>query len=135
MPGGYRVSFRGRHYARLDGSAIIDGSQDILDIDKFWSDELMNVNQDRLFGCSFAGVEKFGLFGNHAYSVLRTKEAKGNDGWSFVTHGALQSGPALGQTARRNGTPIRLTSSLSSGTALGTTGNLSWNVSGLRTLN
>jgi hypothetical protein len=37
----------------------------------------MNVNQDRLFGCSFAGVEKFGLFGNHAYSVLRTKEAKG----------------------------------------------------------
>ncbi|KAJ7269126.1 hypothetical protein C8J57DRAFT_1227863 [Mycena rebaudengoi] len=80
--GGYRVSFRGRHYARLDGSAIIDGSQDILDIDKFWSDELMNVNQDRLFGCSFAGVEKFGLFGSKGKRWLVIRNPWGASEWT-----------------------------------------------------
>ncbi|KAJ6580660.1 hypothetical protein B0H19DRAFT_1250969 [Mycena capillaripes] len=53
--------------------------KDILDVDKFWKDELMKATTDRLFGCSFNGlnVTKFGLFGNHAYSVLRAVEANG----------------------------------------------------------
>jgi hypothetical protein len=36
----------------------------------------MNVNKDRLFGCAFFGVDKEGLVGNHAYSVLRAVEFK-----------------------------------------------------------
>ncbi|KAK6988179.1 cysteine proteinase [Favolaschia claudopus] len=54
-------------------------TKDIFDIDKFWTEELMNATKDRLFGCSFRGVgrEKFGLFGAHAYSVLRAKEVEG----------------------------------------------------------
>ncbi|KAJ7693200.1 hypothetical protein B0H17DRAFT_1010276 [Mycena rosella] len=62
-------------------------TKDILDIDKFWSEELLNANKDRLFGCSFQGLDGsrsgdnqakiFGLIGNHAYSVLRAVEAKG----------------------------------------------------------
>ncbi|KAK7018174.1 cysteine proteinase [Favolaschia claudopus] len=52
-------------------------TKDIFDIDKFWTDELMNATKDRLFGCSFFGSDKFGLFGAHAYSVLRAKEVEG----------------------------------------------------------
>ncbi|KAF8210804.1 hypothetical protein K438DRAFT_1664769 [Mycena galopus ATCC 62051] len=62
-------------------------SKDILDIDKFWTDELMKANKDRLFGCYFQGLDGtrsgdpqakiFGLIGNHAYSVLRAVEVKG----------------------------------------------------------
>ncbi|KAJ7853681.1 hypothetical protein B0H14DRAFT_2757997 [Mycena olivaceomarginata] len=54
-------------------------TKDIFDTDKFWTDELMKATDGRLFGCSFRGqgLVKFGLFGNHSYSVLRTREAKG----------------------------------------------------------
>ncbi|KAJ7327524.1 hypothetical protein DFH08DRAFT_884706 [Mycena albidolilacea] len=62
-------------------------SKDIFDIDKFWTEELMKANKDRLFGCYFYGLDGtrsgdpqakiFGLIGNHAYSVLRAVEAKG----------------------------------------------------------
>jgi hypothetical protein len=62
-------------------------SKDILDVDRLWHEELLNVNHDRLFGCSFEGLdsnrrgvrdpEVDGLFGDHAYSVLRAVECKG----------------------------------------------------------
>ncbi|KAF7371261.1 Cysteine proteinase [Mycena sanguinolenta] len=62
-------------------------SKDIFDIDKFWTEELMKANKDRLFGCYFEPLDGtrsgdpsakiFGLIGNHAYSVLRAVEAKG----------------------------------------------------------
>ncbi|KAJ6520702.1 hypothetical protein DFH09DRAFT_1426882 [Mycena vulgaris] len=67
-------------------------TKDILSIDKFWTEELLNANKDRIFGCSFRGldgsrsgnpdVKISGLFGNHAYSVLRAVEAKGK--WFVV---------------------------------------------------
>ncbi|KAG6918281.1 hypothetical protein DXG01_015373 [Tephrocybe rancida] len=66
-------------------TAIIN--KDILDIDRFWNEELLKANQDRLFGCAFdspdtnrsglRNVKVDGLIGNHAYSVLRAVEVKG----------------------------------------------------------
>jgi len=62
-------------------------SKDILDIDRFWKEELLRANTDRLFGCSFDevsstrnglyGLSAQGLIGNHAYSVLRAVESNG----------------------------------------------------------
>ncbi|KAH8101749.1 hypothetical protein BXZ70DRAFT_73634 [Cristinia sonorae] len=62
-------------------------TKDILDIDRFWHEELTFANKDRLFGCSFDGINTArtgavsanvqGLFGNHAYSVLRAVEVNG----------------------------------------------------------
>ncbi|KAJ7202645.1 hypothetical protein GGX14DRAFT_370195 [Mycena pura] len=61
--------------------------KDILDKEKFWTDELLNANRDRLFACSFQGLSPTrngtfnatvsGLWGNHAYAVLRALEHKG----------------------------------------------------------
>jgi Calpain family cysteine protease len=61
--------------------------QDILDIDKFWNEELLHANTDRLFGCSFDEIDNTrsgeysanvnGLIGGHAYSVLRAVEYEG----------------------------------------------------------
>ncbi|KAF8812606.1 cysteine proteinase [Phlegmacium glaucopus] len=63
---------------------------DILDKDRFWKEELLKATQDRLFGCSLAGLDisgknellverpnVSGLFGGHAYPILRVKECKG----------------------------------------------------------
>ncbi|KAF8651468.1 hypothetical protein AX16_004767 [Volvariella volvacea WC 439] len=62
-------------------------SKDILDVDQFWRDELLKANKDRLFGCSFDDLSSTrsgvvsptvnGLFGGHAYSVLRAVECRG----------------------------------------------------------
>ncbi|KAJ4485410.1 hypothetical protein J3R30DRAFT_3696750 [Lentinula aciculospora] len=62
-------------------------TNDILDINRFWNEELLKANEDRLFGCSYQGLDTTrsgdpnarvsGLFGNHAYSVLRAVEVKG----------------------------------------------------------
>ncbi|KAJ7613033.1 hypothetical protein FB45DRAFT_993113 [Roridomyces roridus] len=62
-------------------------SQDILDRDKFWTEELLKANKDRLFGCSTrrldstrSGVSNAtidGVYAGHAYSVLRAVEVKG----------------------------------------------------------
>ncbi|KAJ7113932.1 hypothetical protein C8R44DRAFT_795970 [Mycena epipterygia] len=62
-------------------------SKDILDVDKFWTEELLKANQDRLFGCAYDPLDTSrnfdwsatvnGLHGNHAYSVLRAVEVKG----------------------------------------------------------
>ncbi|KAJ6629852.1 hypothetical protein B0H10DRAFT_1903736 [Mycena sp. CBHHK59/15] len=61
--------------------------KDILDKDKFWNEELMKANCDRIFACSFRGLSPTrsgnfnatinGLWGNHSYSVLRTLEYMG----------------------------------------------------------
>ncbi|KAF9480349.1 cysteine proteinase [Pholiota conissans] len=61
---------------------------DILDPDRFWTEELMQANKKtHLFGVSFPGLDEArsgrptqtvqGLFGAHAYSILRTKECRG----------------------------------------------------------
>ncbi|KAJ6589384.1 hypothetical protein B0H19DRAFT_1248929 [Mycena capillaripes] len=64
--------------------------KDILCKEKFWNEELLNANRDRLFSCSFQGLSPTrngnfnatinGLWGNHAYSVLRTIEYTGKSG-------------------------------------------------------
>ena len=50
---------------------------DILDKDKFWTDELMNVNKVFLFGLSQMGGstgERRGIIEKHAYSIMEAKE-------------------------------------------------------------
>ncbi|GLB43244.1 putative peptidase C2 family protein [Lyophyllum shimeji] len=59
-------------------------TKDILDIDKFWNEELLRANQDRLFGCALDNLDSTrngdafatvnGLMGGHVYSVLRAVE-------------------------------------------------------------
>ncbi|KAF7319811.1 Calpain catalytic domain-containing protein [Mycena kentingensis (nom. inval.)] len=61
--------------------------KDILDKEAFWSEELLKSNHDRLFACSFQGLNPTrsgnfnatvsGLWGNHSYAVLRTLEYGG----------------------------------------------------------
>jgi Calpain family cysteine protease len=56
-------------------------------MDKFWNEELLRANKDRLFGCSFDNLDDSrsgehsvtvnGLMGGHAYSVLRAVEHEG----------------------------------------------------------
>ncbi|KAJ7880174.1 cysteine proteinase [Mycena leptocephala] len=80
-------------YAKLHGdyASLVGGEAceaiDILDIDKFWTEELLKANKDRLFGCAFNALDGTrsgdwdatinGLHGNHAYSVLRAVDVKG----------------------------------------------------------
>ncbi|SJL03409.1 uncharacterized protein ARMOST_06763 [Armillaria ostoyae] len=62
-------------------------TNDILDPDLFWTEELLKANHDRLFGVSFndldssrsgeVSIKVSGLIGGHAYSVLRAVECKG----------------------------------------------------------
>ncbi|KAH6906590.1 hypothetical protein BKA70DRAFT_1493113 [Coprinopsis sp. MPI-PUGE-AT-0042] len=71
------------------GVSLTFNSKDILDVDRFWKEELEKVNKDRLFGCSFQTLNTpddedgddppvvEGLFGSHAYAVLRAVECKG----------------------------------------------------------
>jgi Calpain family cysteine protease len=68
-------------------AALMTFLQDILDIDKFWNEELLHANKDRLFGCAFDDLDNSrngahyvtvnGLMGGHAYSVLRAVEYEG----------------------------------------------------------
>lgn len=68
------------------GVASFISSKDILDVDKFWNEELLRANRDRLFGCAFDNLDSTrsgnteatvnGLIGGHAYSVLRAVEWK-----------------------------------------------------------
>ncbi|EEB99978.1 hypothetical protein MPER_00196, partial [Moniliophthora perniciosa FA553] len=61
--------------------------RDIFDLDRFWNEELLKANIDRLFGCSYKSLDGTrsgdddikinGLIGGHAYSVLRAIEHKG----------------------------------------------------------
>ncbi|KAF9529604.1 hypothetical protein CPB83DRAFT_852400 [Crepidotus variabilis] len=62
-------------------------SRDIFDKDKFWNEELLKANDDRLFGCWFknltgmrSGVKNAsidGLVGNLSHSVVKAVEIKG----------------------------------------------------------
>ncbi|KAH7100356.1 cysteine proteinase [Auriculariales sp. MPI-PUGE-AT-0066] len=59
-------------------------SADVLDLDRFWKDELMRVNTDRLFGCYIlrlrgenAPATINGLMTAHAYSVIKCVEYRG----------------------------------------------------------
>ena len=50
---------------------------DILDKDKFWAEELMNVNKLFLFGLSQMGGrygERRGIIEKHAYSIMEARE-------------------------------------------------------------
>ncbi|KAF8194986.1 hypothetical protein BJ912DRAFT_847616 [Pholiota molesta] len=70
------------------GVSTVLQSKDILDPDRFWDEELGRANHDRVFGCSFNSLDSTrsgalgdikvqGLFGGHAYSVLRAVEVNG----------------------------------------------------------
>ena len=50
---------------------------DVLDKDKFWAEELMNVNKLFLFGLSQMGGshgERRGIIEKHAYSIMEARE-------------------------------------------------------------
>ena len=50
---------------------------DILDKDKFWAEELMNVNKLFLFGLSQMGGrygERRGIIEKHTYSIMEARE-------------------------------------------------------------
>ncbi|CUA72692.1 hypothetical protein RSOLAG22IIIB_10222 [Rhizoctonia solani] len=84
-------------YSAIDGGLAADAIEDltggvstifhlhdILDVDEFWTEELMKVNEDRLFGCYIykmpGGDDETtvnGLFAGHAYSVISAKEVNG----------------------------------------------------------
>ncbi|KAH6890185.1 hypothetical protein BKA70DRAFT_873520 [Coprinopsis sp. MPI-PUGE-AT-0042] len=62
--------------------------KDILDTDRFWTEELLHANKDRVFACGFntlkptedypwAAPDVEGLIGGHAYSILRAVDCKG----------------------------------------------------------
>ncbi|KAG8701825.1 hypothetical protein FRC09_005112, partial [Ceratobasidium sp. 395] len=63
------------------GLSTIFHIHDILDTDKFWNEQLLRANKDRLFGCyiySMAGAtEVKGLYTMHAYSILDALEVAG----------------------------------------------------------
>ncbi|TYZ68227.1 hypothetical protein PybrP1_005505 [[Pythium] brassicae (nom. inval.)] len=55
-------------------------TRDIFDKDRFWREELTKVNGELLFACAIShdSLEQVrGIITNHAYSVLRTVEARG----------------------------------------------------------
>ncbi|KAF2098207.1 cysteine proteinase, partial [Rhizodiscina lignyota] len=55
-------------------------STDILDKEKFWYDELMNVNKQFLFGCGQMGGkhgQRKGILEKHAYSIMEAREING----------------------------------------------------------
>lgn len=55
---------------------------DILDKEKFWSEELTAVNEKFLFGCSsFHGeevIDQCGVVQGHAYTVVDAREVQGH---------------------------------------------------------
>ncbi|KAJ6479631.1 cysteine proteinase [Mycena sanguinolenta] len=62
-------------------------TRDILDKDRFWKEELLNANKDRIFACSFHTLSPIrngdlnatisGLRSKHSYAILKTVEYKG----------------------------------------------------------
>lgn len=62
-------------------------TSDILDIDKFWKEELMRVNDEFLFGCATGRFDDWqgggkltdrkGIQSGHAYSIMEAREVEG----------------------------------------------------------
>lgn len=63
-------------------------ASDILDTEKFWTDEIMKVNQEFLFGCATGNFDNWqgtndwterrkGIKPRHAYSIMEAREVKG----------------------------------------------------------
>ena len=62
-------------------------TSDVLDIDQFWTDEIMKVNDEFLFGCytgwydswqyGFSAADRKDIVPTHAYSILEAREIKG----------------------------------------------------------
>ena len=62
-------------------------TSDILDTDQFWTDEIMKVNEEFLFGCTTGVFDNWqgasfmtnrkDIVSMHAYSILEAKEVKG----------------------------------------------------------
>ncbi|KAG0238146.1 hypothetical protein BGW42_007137 [Actinomortierella wolfii] len=56
-------------------------TSDILDTDRFWHEEMLNVNKSILMGCSISYTDMYnadcGLINGHAYSVLEAVEYEG----------------------------------------------------------
>ena len=81
-------------YSAIDGGFVGEGIEDltggvtsevfatdILDKDKFWREELLNVNKTFLFGCGQMGGiygERKGIQEKHAYSIMETREIDGH---------------------------------------------------------
>ncbi|KAH7381223.1 hypothetical protein DE146DRAFT_760663 [Phaeosphaeria sp. MPI-PUGE-AT-0046c] len=80
-------------YSSIDGGFVGEGIEDltggvtsevfatdILDKDKFWREELMNVNKTFLFGCGQMGGiygSRKGIQEKHAYSIMEAREIDG----------------------------------------------------------
>ncbi|KAH6074574.1 hypothetical protein HBI65_237710 [Parastagonospora nodorum] len=80
-------------YSAIDGGFVGEGIEDltggvtsevfatdILDKNKFWREELMNVNKTFLFGCGQMGGaygERRGIQEKHAYSIMEAREIDG----------------------------------------------------------
>ena len=56
------------------GVAIVINPEDIMDKDRFWKEQLSQVNEKYLFGGGTRAVPSRGFVGGHAYTVLRTYE-------------------------------------------------------------
>jgi hypothetical protein len=62
-------------------------TSDIFDKERFWKEELMNVNKDRLFGCATGAFDNWqgngdctdrnGVVAMHAYSIMEAREVRG----------------------------------------------------------
>lgn len=63
----------------LTGGVTIEFlTTDLLDRNKFWTEELLLVNKDFLFAAAISGDEpRSGIMAGHSYSVLKAKEVKG----------------------------------------------------------
>ncbi|CAG8552746.1 7108_t:CDS:2 [Ambispora gerdemannii] len=78
-------------YESIDGGSVSDALEDftggvstlyatseLLDIDRLWREDFLNVNKTVLFGCGRAGLgDASGIIDGHAYSVLDATEYQG----------------------------------------------------------